>query len=46
MRGMGFGLRDVEEVEAWGRAVGLELVRREVMPANNFLLVLEKRAAA
>lgn len=42
MLALGFGLRGVEDVQRWGEACGLRWVGREDMPANNFLLVLEK----
>ncbi len=42
MVALGFGLRDVEDVRRWGEAAGLRWVAQHDMPANNFLLVMEK----
>ncbi len=39
-----WGVRDRAEIEAAGHAVGLVLARRIAMPANNSVLVLERRA--
>lgn len=42
-RDASWGLRDIALVDAEARAVGLELLARDAMPANNFLLVWRKR---
>lgn len=39
-----FGVRDLEEVAALGEKAGLSLVERNTMPANNMLLVFQRRA--
>lgn len=36
------GVRDFEQVDAWARAAGLQLLADHVMPANNQLLVWER----
>jgi hypothetical protein len=41
-RDAAWGIRDIADCEAVARSVGLTLLERVPMPANNFLLVWEK----
>ncbi len=44
LRDPSWGVRDLELVEALGEASGLELVEKSQMPANNWMLVFQRRS--